>query len=105
MEITTNNTPRDIINAWELSESDRGEFEYLDWPAIDRGEDSRDFVRYQGGLIDLGDVMVIGGTITPQMREAGFHKWDGYSSDSFFSGLVFRWVDDCERVIVGRYCS
>jgi len=44
-----------------------------------------------------------------------FNGWDGIVPDSFFSGILFRWVTrqshphldlpDYEYVIVGRYCS
>ena len=40
----------------------------------------------------------------PQMRAAGFHAWDGYHSDSFFSGILVRYTDEwCESVIAGDY--
>jgi hypothetical protein len=31
--------------------------------------------------------------------------WDGYRSDSYFSGIVVRYVDDGERVIAGLYLA
>ena len=95
LHFTTNNHRRDVVEAWELPASAREEFDYLDWDALERGEDSRSFVRYAGQWIDLGDVMRAEGEI----RAAG---WDGFNSDSFFSGLAFRYVEECERVIVAR---
>lgn len=108
LTIVTNNVPRDILDAFELSETERAEFDYLDWAAIDEGRDSRSFVRYKGELIDLSDLdgptsygqSQVSGELTP------LYAWHAYRSDSFFSGLVFRWPDeDCETVIVGRYYS
>jgi hypothetical protein len=111
MQIITNHHPRDVIDAWQLTADERAEFDYLDWPAIEDGRDSASFVRYKGELIDLADIDGIPPT------GAGLEGWDGYKSDSFFSGLVFRYPrEDCygrpladsldtERVIVGRYFS
>ena len=94
---TTNHHPRPIIDGWELAPTERQSFDYIDWPAVERGEDSASFVRYQGELIDLGDVMRAG----EDMRALG---WDGFNSDSFFSGLAFRYmdVDGDQCVIVAR---
>lgn len=96
LTIRTNNHPRDVIDAFELTLEERKEFDYLDWQAIDRGEDSASFVRYQGELHDLGEFM----RVTEALR-----GWDGYRADAFFFGLVIRYTDDSgEQVIVGSYC-
>jgi hypothetical protein len=104
--IITNNHPREIIDAWDLTVPEREEFDYLDWEKIEKGEDSREFVRYKDELIDLGDIEVISG-YTGAMTGETFKGWEGIRTDSFFSGLLFKWVKvdyDWEwRVIVGRY--
>ncbi len=116
MTIRTNNVPRDVIDAWELSPAERAEFDYLDWEAIERGEDSASFFRYRGELYDLGQFsrIIPAGSLRHHPMECDnpdFAGWDGYASDSFFSGLLIRWAkDDCgepdvERVIVGTYFS
>jgi hypothetical protein len=96
--VTTNNVPRDVIEAYQLSAKERDEFDYIDWPAVDRGEGSASFFRYKGELLDLGEFMVWDGVGHP------FPKWDGYRSDSFFSGLLIRYTEDFESVVVGQYC-
>lgn len=92
--IITNNVPRDVVDAWELTEAERGEFDYLDWEAIEQGRDSASFARYKGQLYDLGDT------------EGAFpadRRWF-YRSDSFFSGVLFRHDSlDPDRIICGRY--
>lgn len=102
--VRTNRVPRDVIDASELSEREREMFDYLDWPAIERGEASASFVRYRGTLYDLSEFMsthahglghVGGFTETHDMQ-----WWDGYLSETFFSAIVVKYVDD-ERVIVG----
>ncbi len=95
LRIVTNSHPRDVVDAWELPQSARAEFDYLDWDALERGDDSASFVKYRGEWYDLGDVMRAEGSIAKL-------GWDGFNSDSFFSGIAFRYVDNCERVIVAR---
>jgi hypothetical protein len=111
MKVHTNNVPREIIYAHELSAEDRAEFDYLDWEAIERGEDTRDFFRYKGELYDLADFM----TTAPGPFNYGlpkeFNDWDGYQSDSFFSGILVRYARDesgnldADFVVVGWYNS
>src|SRR5262245_31429871 len=100
MDITTNNVPRDILEAYDLTADERADFDYLDWRALEAGEDSASFFRYRGQVYDLGEFMRWDNPSSP--TRAG---WDGYRSDSFFSGLVVRYCDDHERIVVGRYCS
>jgi hypothetical protein len=107
LTIITNNVPRDIVDAWELTADERAEFNYLDWPAIDDGRDSATFVRYKGELIDLGD---LDGSTRQLPDDHPLRAWDAYRSDSFFSGIALRYAsedgrDDWDRVIVARYYS
>jgi hypothetical protein len=99
--ITTNNRRREILDGYQLTAKEREEFDYVDWAAIEEGSDSRSFVRYRGDVLDLNDM----DGITPEgsLREAG---WDTYTSDSFSSGLVFRYVKadyGSYDVVVGSY--
>lgn len=100
LTIVCNNVPRDVVDAFELTAAEREEFDYLDWQALEEGTDSASFVRYKGELIDLGDLEVMGQNPTSPFWGLG---WDGMRSDSFFSGVLVRWVDNWERVIVARY--
>lgn len=96
--IITNNVPRDVIDAWQLTAAERERFDYLNWPAIEDGRDSASFFRYHGELYDMGDFMRV-------EHVPSLDGWDGYASDSFFSGTVVRYTADLESVIVGRYVS
>ncbi len=100
--IRTNNVPRDIIDGWELTPAEREEFDFLDWEAIEQGRDSASFFRYRGELYYLGNFLR---TDFNGFTDAGppLRAWDGYESDSFFSGTLVRYADDGERVVVGRY--
>lgn len=96
IKVTTNMVPRDIIEAWELTPKERKEFDTLNWKGIEEGTDSAQFFRYKGELYYLNDFQVVGTTLK-------FAGWEGYMSDTFFSGILIKYVDDYERVIVGCY--
>jgi hypothetical protein len=40
LTVTTNNHHRPVVDAWELTPSERAQFDYLDWAAIEEGSDS-----------------------------------------------------------------
>lgn len=98
--IRSNYNPRPIIDPVELSESERAEFDYLDWPAIDAGTDSASFVRYLGTLysLDQFERVEVGG----DLAKAG---WSGFHADSAFTGVLIRLSDDGETAVMGRYLS
>lgn len=122
VKIITNNVPRDIVEAYQLTKKERKEFDYLNWEAIERGEDSASFVRYRGELYSLSDFVRIVPMGSSYVGPMGCHynmteadkeltKWDGILTDSFFSGIVLRYCRDefgradCERVVIGRMTS
>lgn len=87
--IITNNQPRDILYGFNLPEKYREEFDYL----TDEEYADQAFFIYKRQAYSLSEFM----------RTDGFKAWDGYSSDSFFSGVLIRIVNDDNSVIVGRY--
>lgn len=99
MKIITNNKPRFIIYGFELSDKEKEQFDYLD------NIDECSFFRYKGEIYDLGEFMRIDQSIAPHAQRPGWENWQGYSSDSFFSGVLVRYTSDHESVIVGRYFS
>lgn len=106
LTIITNNVPRDVVEAHELTLAEREDFDYLDWQAIEDGRDSASFVRYKGSLVPLDEF-----TRWTGPEDSPLAVWDGYMSDTFFSGWLIRYVReddgtvDAERVVMGRFYS
>lgn len=95
LSIKTNNVPRDVVYGYELTETEAAEFDYME----DINEGS--FARYKGVVYDLGDFMIVSGSINEN-----FPGWDGYASDSFFSGVLVKYTSkDFDQVVFGWYCS
>lgn len=97
MNVITNNKPRMLLMWAELPEGIGGsEFDYVD--DADRYEPR--FFNYRGTWYDVFEFEYI----SDQPCYAPFRgKWDGVQTDSFFSGIVLRWFDEFNSVIVGRY--
>jgi hypothetical protein len=91
MKIKTNNIPRHIVHGFELPENQRKEFDYLS----DEEYTNNEFFEYKSQFYDLGEFMRCEG----ELKEKG---WQGYSADSYFSGIVVKYTDD-DSVIVGTY--
>lgn len=102
MDIITNNQPRQPMSGLtlELFVGDkqaakiRKQFDYLS----DTEFEDAYFVTYKGYTYCLGDFMR-----TPDAC-GDLVGWDGYSSDSYFSGVLIKYTEDHD-VIMGRYCS
>jgi hypothetical protein len=112
MTIKTNNVPRDVVEAYELTAEERAEFDYLDWAAIDEGRDSASFVRFKGELYDLGEFEAIDPQRIATHQGSELSAWHACRTDSYFSGLVIRFPPndtdgepDYERVVVGLYLT
>lgn len=89
----------EVVEAWELTPQERGDHDYLDWAAIERGEDSASFVRYRGTTYILSDFSADWGITRGAGLPSEFAEWHGYLSDSFFSGVVIRYHDDDPEVV------
>jgi hypothetical protein len=109
MEIITNWQPRDMHALHELPAKKQAWFDYV-------GEDDAytpRFVQYRGEWHDTHDTQTID-PVKPG-EYTGYVGWgvkvhpgsplclfDSVESDSFFSGLLFRFVGE-DQVVVGRY--
>ncbi len=102
LKIITNNVPRDITYGYDLTNAERAEFDYYDADELE----SASFVRYRGIAYDLSEFMVWDNPASPTTpKDDPRLNWDGFRSDSFFSGIVVRYVDDFERVVCGLVLS
>jgi len=92
MEVITNNHPRDLLRYDELSEKDQIWFNFP-------GADECDYVRYKGMAYCVSDFM------RTTFTSDEFKGWDGYEADTFFSGVLVKFVRESmgEQVIMGRY--
>ena len=99
LTIITNNHKREIVYYWELTQAEKEEF---DW--IKDNENDYTFFRYKGSTYCLSEFMRI-----ENHSNADFMAWDGYSSDSFFSGILVKYLDvetfDDGFIIAGWYMS
>lgn len=90
--IVTNHVPRWLSTFDEIPAGEQHWFDYVD-------EDERDnprFFQYREAWYDVNEFTYVGPSIL-----AG---WDGYQSDSYFSGVLVRYADsNMESVVVGRY--
>lgn len=102
MNITTNNVPRELkyLSDFNASDQDKIRSQY-DWMDSNDLECNYGFFKYRNCFYHLQDFIRVANESTGDLI-----GWDGYSSDSFFSGTLIQFVEnDCDHVIVGRYCS
>ncbi len=98
-EIITNGQPRNLIALCDLAPAEAADFDYI------KGEDvySPRLFRYKGAVYDSNEFTAPSREVPPERPFLA--AWDGVQADTYFSGILIRYVDDFERVIVGRYFS
>jgi hypothetical protein len=101
VNIITNNHQRQMACLAELPDNVRADFDYVN-------EDERycpRFVQYKGHWYDVYDTQVLEQSRLPPgpLFKLAAGGWDGIVSETFFSGVLFRFVADEDQVIVGRY--
>jgi hypothetical protein len=105
LKIRSNYHARPLVNGFELTEKEKQDFGYLE--NIDEGI----FFRFKGQVYDLNEFMAVD-------KNSPFPAfWHGYSSDTFFSGILIHLCDDNDLnrisglsfpdnyIIVGQYFS
>ena len=108
MKITTDHKFRDLISWNDLPEKAQKDFDYIK----EADADDLRFVCYKGEWVDAVDTQRLcletSGPVGWEMRvapDSPLATWHSTIGDSFFSGLVFRFDREFERVVVGRYVS
>jgi hypothetical protein len=92
LTIKTNSHYRPLIYGNDLTAKERKEFDYYNDGALYDAS----FFRYKGCTYDLGKFM---------RCPNGLSLWDGYESDSYFSGVLIKFSGCGEYVKVARYYS
>jgi len=91
--ISTNGQERFLMDAYQVpAEILADQFDYLE-----EGEGS--FFQYRGCWYEMGDFM------TTQGSTQALGDWDGYRSDSYFSGVLIKLSNDGESIKVGTFYS
>lgn len=94
LTIKTNHQWRDLAYRSEVPEKVlKDQFDHLN---ADEAFDG--FIEYRGRWYHTSDFMRCEGN-------ADLKGWDGYSSDSYFSGVLIKFDGDCERVKLATYLS
>lgn len=94
LTIVTNRQWRTFMYGYELPAKWRKEYDYLS----DEEYDTMSFCSYRGWLYSVDSFMRIPSGMFPK-------PWNGYLSDTFFSGVVIEISDDGEMYRIGRYYS
>ena len=91
LKIRTNGHYREVLDWSQLTAKEQEEYAYLE-------EDGGSFFRYKNWTYFLGDFMRIG-------NDTPFKGWDGYHSDSFFSGVLVKYSTCGDAVKAATYFS
>ena len=98
MNIITNNHERQFKYGYEVPQSVLdSDFDYLD-----SDEQTDGFIHYRGIWYHTSDFMRLNNLYG---QPDDFADWHGYSSDSFFSGVLIRLSDDGETYQIATYIS
>lgn len=96
IEIKSNKQWRNFLSWYELTKKEQLEFDWMD----ELTQDESLFIRYKNWVYCLQDFMVIDRSVIHQ-----FEGWQGYHSDSAFSGIVINISKDGEQYQIGTYFS
>jgi hypothetical protein len=97
--IKTDGKWKKLLYGYELPKKQRKEFDYL----TDEEFDVQNFARYRGNYYDVSEFQIV-----PRIEsEDGpkFAKWDGYSQETYFSGVLIKLSSDGEQYKIGRFYS
>lgn len=99
MEIVSNNVPRQVFYGYELTDKERIEFDYLEEDELRE----RAFFKYKGETYDMGEFMRV--TDVMALHNDQLKDWHGYMADSYFSGILVRYTDNDDEIVVGQFFS
>ena len=85
LKVYTNYHRRELVYYWELTQAEKDDFDWIK----DTEDDDYTFFRYRNNTYCLSDFMRV-----ERNAPAEFQKWDGYNSESFFSGILVKFPSD-----------
>jgi hypothetical protein len=98
LKVTSNYKPREALCWHDLTDKEKKKFDYLD---SEEKQSEASFFRYRKWVYDMGEFMLI-----PHGSELHDRGWQGFASDTYFSGVCFKYCDKkCEAFIVGSFYS
>jgi len=95
MIIQTDHKWKNLLYGYELTKTERKDFDYL----TDDEIDCQSFFRYRKRVYSLDQFMRLN-TECPVMSQ-----WHGSCGDSYFSGILIKLSDDGEQYMVATYIS
>ena len=102
VKVVTNNHEREMYYLYELSERDqktiKQDYNWMDAEALD----SESFFKYCERWYSLSDFMSLHNKVYNPNPPDFMDGWDGYLSDSFFSGVLIKVLED-NYCIVGTF--
>jgi hypothetical protein len=98
LTIKTNRRPRPVLYWHDLTARERNQFDYLD---TESAQESATFTRYRGWVHDLGEFQTTHGM--PEFSP--LTGWHGYHADSYFSGVLVRYTQDHESIVMATFFS
>jgi len=103
IKIISNYQWRNFLYGHELPASVRGDFDYMN----DEEFYSHNFIKYKGHYYDVSEFMLYKHECSDEVKNQDHSKWQwqGYQSDSYFSGVLIRYSDDCEQYQIATYFS
>ena len=96
MNIISNYHWHNFLYGYELPETIRADFDYIDVDEFD----SHGFIKYKGIYYDAGEFMRCDDSPDNEIS-----TWHGYHADSYFSGVLIRCSDDGDQYQIATYIS
>lgn len=94
LTIITNNQPRELFTFEGLTKKEAEDFDYVQEDAHFNAR----FFRYKGNVYDAHEFMACS-----REASAQFKDWDGYTGETYFSGVLIKLDTQDDTVIVARY--
>lgn len=107
MKIITNSKPRELVTFHDIPKKAQSDFDYV----TDDAQCEYRFIQYKGSWYDTYDTQRIGVDIGQFMgwamaveKDSPLSKWHAVISESYFSGVIFRFNGE-DMVVCGGYTS